>query len=269
MGDLTYHNQNSINASDQWWYSHQVNMRSKDTQEIESDFLHSARFYSVLLRDHLPAHKNCVVLDLPCGEGRMVYVLKTMGYENVSGYDLDQERVETGRRLGLPVHCGDILAALREQADNSVDSVFSMDFLEHMEKQDVIHFLEQAHLKIAPGGKLFVRTPCADNPLGIQHIYNDFTHKWAATSGVLEQLLHSAGFSTIEVFGEEPNLGMRYGFFRVVLFSLSKAAGNLFLRGLGQYPLKIWTPSMWAVAKKGDKHSAEKGTVFGRVLSEI
>lgn len=222
---------------------------------LESNFRHSARFYRALLKRHLPAGKNSLVLDLPCGEGRMIYALRAMGYQNASGYDIDKSRLETGKKLGLPLYEGDVFEVLGRHKDNSIDCIISMDFLEHLEKIDVVRFLELTYRKIAPGGVIIVRTPCADNPFGTRHIYNDFTHKWAATSGVLHQLLCAVGFSSVVVFGEEPNFALRLGFLRVSIFYLAKFLANLFSRAFGQDAIKIWTPSMWAAARKEKSHT--------------
>ncbi|MCP4713519.1 MAG: class I SAM-dependent methyltransferase [Deltaproteobacteria bacterium] len=235
--------------ADAWTYQHQHNLTALDEQAIDDTFKHSVRFYRALLAEYLPPDKNVLIMDLPCGEGRMVYALKEMGYHNVQGYDLDTARLLTGQKLGLPLLEGDCFRTLAGQKDNSIDMIVSMDFLEHLEKNEVIDFLKQAAAKTAPGGTFVVRTPCADNPFGIRHIYNDFTHKWAATSGVLEQLLHSAGFAETVVFGEDPNSGMRFGAVRMMIFRIATGAANLFTRALGQGSLDIWTPSMWAVAR--------------------
>jgi SAM-dependent methyltransferase len=229
---------------------HQKNLSLQGRETIERDFIHSARFYRALLKKYLPTSKNIQIMDIPCGEGRMIYVLKTMGYNNVSGYDLDKQRLKTARKLNLHVNEGDVFQVLAECDNDSIDCLFTMDFLEHLEKKNVIFFLQQAFDKITPGGTLFVRMPCASNPFGIRHIYNDFTHKWAATHGVLWQLLHATGFSSVVVFGEEPNIGMRLGFLRVACFCFARFMANCFLRCLGQMPVKIWTSSMWAVARK-------------------
>lgn len=249
MSETKNKRSDSLSAVDRWAYSHRK-MSSQDNRMLERSFRHSARFHRALLKNYLPARKNSLVLDFPCGEGRMIYALRAMGYQNASGYDLDKSRLEIGKKLGLPLYEGDVFEVLGKHKDNSIDCIISMDFLEHLEKNDVICFLELTYRKIAPGGVIIVRTPCADNPFGTRHIYNDFTHKWAATSGVLHQLLCAVGFSSIVVFGEDPNFTVRFGFLRVLFFCLAKFVANLFLRAFGQGALKIWTPSMWAAARK-------------------
>jgi len=239
--------------SDDRFYSQQFNMSTSDRGALKQDFDHSVRFYRVLLRKYLPTNKESRILDLPCGEGRMVHALQVMGYNHVSGYDLDTNRLETGKKLNLPVYEGDIFEVLHEAKDASIDCIFAMDFIEHLEKENVLCFLDQTFRKVVPGGFLFVRTPCADSPFGIHNIFSDFTHKWAATSGVLEQLLRNTGFSEVRTFGEEARLGMRFGFIRMLLHHVTAIAVRVFLKALGHDYPQISTSSMWAVARKGDE----------------
>ena len=250
MDRIKDEHQSTINKSDRWLYSRQTNMTEKDPEEIECHFAHSVRFYRALLNNYLSTKKDCLIMNLPCGEGRMIYTLKALGYQNIIGYDIDRARLKTGQKLGLPLKEGNCLEILINQDNNTIDVLFSMDFLEHLEKNTVIDFLKETQKKISPGGLLILRTPCADSPLGSSHIYNDFTHKWAATSGVLRHLLYNSGFSSVCVFGEEPTMNMRFGSVRIVAYQFARFFAILFIKAFGQAPPPIWSTSMWAVAQK-------------------
>lgn len=240
----------SASASDQWGYARQRNQSTRTADQIERAFAHDTGFYRALLSDSLPLDKNALVLDLPCGEGAMIYALRQMGYSNLIGYDMDRNRLATGQKLGLPVHYGDVFEVLESQTDGSLGGVLAMDFLEHIEKPDVIRFLGLVHNKLARAGVFLTRTPCADSPQGSTHIFNDFTHKWAATSGVLCWLLEAAGFTRVQVIGEHPKLGMSRGWLRVPLFAASTAIANVYLRLMGLEPYCIWSGSMWGIGRK-------------------
>ena len=237
-------------ASDPWTYARQRNQSARSAAEIERSFAHSVRFYRALLGDHLPSDREARVLDLPCGEGMMVYALRQLGYRNVLGYDLDRQRLATGQKLGLPLHPGDVFEVLEACGDGSLGCVLAMDFVEHIEKPEVIELLSLVHAKLAPGGVFLARTPCADSPQGPTHVFNDFTHKWGATSGVLRWLLEAAGFAGVSVIGEHPQWAMSWGWLRVPLFAASKALANGYLRLLGLSPYPIWSGSMWGIGRK-------------------
>ena len=154
----------SLKPTDKWTYKHQVNMSELNAQTIEQFFADSVCFYRALLKNYLPADKNVRILDIPCGEGWIVYALKTMGYKNVLGYDIDKKRLETGQKLNLPLKEGNVFDILQKLENNSVDCIFSTDFLEHLEKEDAVRFLELTYSKLNKTGSLFIRTPCASNP---------------------------------------------------------------------------------------------------------
>jgi len=250
-----------LSQSDRWAYGHQTHASARSVSQIEAEFLKSLRFYRGLLKHHLPDDLNACILDLPCGEGQMVFVLREMGYENVSGCDLDTSRLATGQKLGLPIYTGNVFTELEQRQDNSVDCVFAMDFVEHLDKDDVIRFLQLAFHKLSPRGKLFVRTPCADALHGAAHVFNDFTHKWAATSGVLRQLLNASGFISVNVFGEHPTFDMRFGYIRVPLFQIMSRMLNLVVRCVHGARYVIWSASMWGVGMKPASNVDGKKTV--------
>lgn len=242
----------ALSEVDRWAYARQASQAAEDVAAIERRFRQYARFYRALLlkQGRLPEDRDTPILDLPCGEGAMVYALREMGYHNVAGFDLDQGRLATGQKLRLPIGPGEVFQLLADRPDGSVGCVLSMDFLEHLDKPQVVTFLAEALRVLEPGGRLIVRTPCADAPQGASHVYNDFTHKWAATSGVLRQLLTAAGFEGVEVFGEHPTWAMSYGLIRVPLFRLITGSANLLLRGAGLTPYVVWSSSMWGIGRK-------------------
>lgn len=71
-----------------------------------------------------------------------------MGYNNILGYDIDTKRLETGLKLNLPLKEGDVFEVLQKSENDSIDCIFSTDFLEHLEKEDAIRFLELAYSRI-------------------------------------------------------------------------------------------------------------------------
>jgi SAM-dependent methyltransferase len=240
----------SLNTADAWTYARQEHAADSDVEKVRSNFERAARFYLALLRPLLPERRDAPILDLPCGEGQMVFALRQLGYTNLKGYDLDRARLATGTQMGLPLFEGDVFAVLSEQPDASVGCILAMDFLEHLEKPQAIEFLRLVERKLASQGRIIVRTPCADSPQGPTHIFNDFTHKWAATSGVLHRLLLGSGFKSPHVFGEHPRLGMRFGLARVIMFGVATRVVNCAIRCLNMSPYRVWSGSMWGVGYK-------------------
>ncbi len=234
--------------SDSWAYKNQGSRIHLSTENLENGFKRAARFYSALLKNRLELG-NLSILDIPCGEGEITYWLQKHGCSRVRGFDLDASRIQSGTRLGLPLQVGDAFTVLRETSENSLGAVFSLNFLEHLEKNQVIEFMTLAFSRLVPGGALVVVTPSADSPFGCSHIFNDFTHKWAATSGVLRGLYTGIGFTQVEVFGNHPRWGMSYGWLRVPAFKMATLLVNAFCTIFG-HRYSIWSASMWGVGIK-------------------
>jgi 2-polyprenyl-3-methyl-5-hydroxy-6-metoxy-1,4-benzoquinol methylase len=128
-------------ASDAWAYSHQGSRNHLSREALEQGFGRVARYYSALLGHRLALREDLEILDIPCGEGEISYWLRSQGFKCLRGFDLDSSRIESGRRLGLPLHVGDAFGVLRQTRDNSLGAVFSLNFLEHLEKHQVIEFM--------------------------------------------------------------------------------------------------------------------------------
>lgn len=217
--------------------------------ELECQFAKLARWYGCFLRDWLPANRDALILDAPCGHGNLLYFLKQAGYRRVFGYDLDPARVGVARELGLPAEQGDAWDVL--QNHRGVALVASLDFLEHLEPERVPEFLARCRDALAPGGRFVARLPLTDGLLGAHDLFNDPTHKWAANSGVVRDLVTQAGFKNVEIRDERPVPYKLVNWGRLAVFHVCVTATNLWLRGLGLGPRQVWSPSGWVSGERG------------------
>jgi 2-polyprenyl-3-methyl-5-hydroxy-6-metoxy-1,4-benzoquinol methylase len=235
---------------DRWVYEHQYKQSQPTREELKVSFAKTARWYAKKLGPFLPPDSEAQILDMACGEGRFLFFLRQQGYSHAWGVDADPGRVDTAQGLGLDARISDCLDVIRQQAPDSLDVVVCMDFLEHLEKGQVIPFLQAVHRAAAPGGRLIVRMPCADGLMGARDWCNDLTHKWAATSGVLEGLLRAIGFGQVRILDERPVPYHWRNKIRLACFHLAKLlmGALLLMSGLG-IP-RVWSTSMWAVCRK-------------------
>jgi SAM-dependent methyltransferase len=191
-------------------------------------------------------------LDIPCGYGNFLYFLKTRNYRNIKGFDLDDKQVELARLLYLPAKRGDVFDAL-SSLTRQYDLISSLDFIEHLTKDEALRFLDGCSNKLAKGGLLILRTPCADGPFGAHDAWNDLTHQWGLTSNVLQKLLEMCGFVDVEILDERPLPTGPINAMRWLVFFPARMLASIFCIALGLRPPKIWTRSMMAVAYKSDK----------------
>ncbi len=218
---------------------------------LQNHFEKLARWYSSRLGPFLPENSTARCLDLPCGYGNFLYFLRSCDYANIVGYDNDKEQVKLAGILDLPAFEGDAFDVL-SSSDESYDLIASLDFLEHLSKDDALRFLKQCLFNLHDGGVLILRAPCADGPFGAHDASNDLTHQWGMTSNVLKNLLAMNGFVNIEILDERPQPTSIINFLRWLIFFPAKAFASAMCMSLGMRPPAVWTRSMIAVCFKPD-----------------
>ena len=115
---------------------------------IESKGLHLN--YSIITNMIEP---NLSVLDLGCGDGTLLKMLKNKGI-NARGIDINQDNIVKCLEKGLPVIQGDIDEGLKEYPDKSYDYVVLNQTLQSTEKPD---FVIKEMLRV--GNKVVVSFP--------------------------------------------------------------------------------------------------------------
>ncbi|MDD5491117.1 MAG: methyltransferase domain-containing protein [bacterium] len=209
-------------------------------------------YYQSNYAKFLPPDKEARILDVGCGYGRVMYFLRSAGYNNVTGIDISPQQIEAARKNGFTrvekVSAFEYLADKEEQ----FDIIFMIDILEHIEKAEVIKLLDRILLALKPSGRLVLQLPNALTPLNV-YLYRDFTHETAFTVTSIEQILGIARFQNIRTYPIPPhihgpkslafNLLWRIIWQNLIRFYMLTANGDL----MGD----IYTSNLIAVAEKG------------------
>lgn len=140
---LTGHHQDYVNLQ----AKHSVKTREHSTNQQK--ILNTLDMFLPYVPD-----KQAVVVDAGCGDGWLLDQLKSRGYDNVKGVDLNDEKLATARHAGHDV-VRTILPDMPYEPD-SVDAVYCRDVYEHL-----LHgprTLEKFAEILKPGGVLFLGT---------------------------------------------------------------------------------------------------------------
>jgi len=234
------------------YYQYQTAARGLVTaDQLRREFDKLAEYYWYGLRKYLPADRQKLCLDLPCGYGNFLYFLEKYGYRNCRGYDLDPRQVALAQTLGLAAEVGDAFAVLAHLSE-PLALIAAVDFLEHLEKSQAVRFLEACYRALPAGGALILRVPSADGPFGAHDLANDITHAWGVTANALRCLLNMVGFTSVRIL-DFPNAHPRRGLVsaaRWLACRISRWAAGLCLRVMCIGAPAVWGRSMWAVAIK-------------------
>jgi SAM-dependent methyltransferase len=143
---------------------------------------------------YLPARVGAKLLDLGCGRGIRIKLLRRLGWE-AEGIEIDPTAVKLCREQGLPVRHG----SLSEQrfASSTFDAVVLNHVIEHI--GEPLPLLQEIHRVLAPGGSLVITTPNTGS-WGHQHFRSNWValdpprHLCLFNRQTLQTIVQQAGF---------------------------------------------------------------------------
>lgn len=113
--------------------------------------------------------RDALIVDVGCGRGRNLDLLKRLGFLNVIGVDVNPDLIAIVKESGHNGLTPDEFAASFHDA--RADIILMSHIVEHFEYRALLHFLSGYLGKLKLGGSLVVVTP-----LMSEMFYNDFDH---------------------------------------------------------------------------------------------
>lgn len=151
------------------------------------------------LADLEPLRGKGPVLDVGCGRGDLLEVLKEAGVE-AYGVEVSTGYADRWKLAGLDVRVEDVAEHLAAVPAGSLAAVTALQVVEHLDTELLLGFLEQAHAALQPGGLLVLETPNPENvTVGAFTFWLDPTHERPIPAGLLAFLVRSQGFEDVEV----------------------------------------------------------------------
>ena len=138
------------------------------------------------------------ILDLGCGRGEWLEVLRENGYA-ARGVYMNVSMASMCRELGLNVLKADAITYLRSLPDQSLGVVTAFHLIEHLPFERLMELLGETHRVLATGGLAIFETP---NPESIyvasETFFTDPTHVRPLPSSLIVFLLRHVGFAKTE-----------------------------------------------------------------------
>jgi 2-polyprenyl-3-methyl-5-hydroxy-6-metoxy-1,4-benzoquinol methylase len=143
------------------------------------------------------------VVDLGCGTGELCWVAQHCGARKVIGINLCPEEIEfASQHVQAEFMHQDIVSFLSQCPAMSIDRIFALNILEHLDKDTLVRVLEGAFHALRAGGRLVAMVPNATSPFGGMTRYWDITHQNAFTPSSVRQLARLVGFGAAVEFRE-------------------------------------------------------------------
>lgn len=163
------------------------------------------RAYLPYVRETLIGETNLPVLDLGCGRGEWLELLKESGYIG-KGVDINGVMVKQCQELGLDVTQLEILDYLKNQESNSFSIITGFHLLEHLPIKRILLLFDEVFRVLRRGGIAIFETPNPENLLvATSNFYLDPTHLHPLPSGLLSFLMESRGFKIMKIERRNPD----------------------------------------------------------------
>jgi 2-polyprenyl-3-methyl-5-hydroxy-6-metoxy-1,4-benzoquinol methylase len=190
------------------------------------------------------------VLEIGCGTGPLLQLLRKEGWSRIEGVDVAPEMVARAQARGLEVRQGDVFAFL-EGSDDRYDAIVALDFVEHFTKEELLRLLPMIHERLAPGGTLLLQTPNGEGLLPNRVVYGDLTHITVFTPQSLQQLLKVTGFEdfTFTETGPVPTTVTRA--VRAALWSAIRFGAMAVKLVETGHRQRLWTENMLCRCRRG------------------
>jgi O-antigen chain-terminating methyltransferase len=162
-------------------------------------FRHGEDFLRQCFQRYIEIFRNQnPVLDLCCGRGEFLGVMQSSGIE-AYGIENNQFLFEKCTKKGLNVKNKDWKEHLHSLEDGSLGGLFSSQFIEHLQYQDLLWLVDVASRKLKPGGVLVLETLCPNLNTILGKFFVDFSHKSPINPEALSFLVANYGFKSTEI----------------------------------------------------------------------
>jgi len=163
--------------------------------------------YLPLLEDAKLGTPESPIIDLGCGRGEWLELLRESGY-SARGIDINKVMLEQCHTIGLEVIEADAIAYLQNLPDHSLGAVTGFHMIEHLPFTVLMKLFDETMRVLQPGGLIIFETPNPRNLfVGSGDFYRDPTHVNPIHPDTIAYIANLKGFINAEsyFFAEQDN----------------------------------------------------------------
>jgi SAM-dependent methyltransferase len=163
------------------------------------DIKERLKTYLPYIEHAVEKNKNAPLLDIGCGRGEWLELLKGKGYK-AQGIDLNRVMIRQCTDLGLDVREAEVISFLRKQDANTFGAITGFHIIEHLPLKSLVNLFDEALRVLAPGGLVIFETPNPENIIvGSCNFYIDPTHRNPLPPDPVKFIAEQRGFARAEI----------------------------------------------------------------------
>lgn len=141
--------------------------------------------------------QGACLLEVGFGNGGFLSFCRQRGIK-IQGTEANLALVQVAQQQGFDVGVAD---DLDRYPPESIDSIISLDVIEHIDPSETINFLQSCLRVLKPGGSLLLRFPNGDSPFSVSNFNADVTHKNWISAEKLNYYASNVAVSDVRIFG--------------------------------------------------------------------
>ncbi len=147
------------------------------------------------------ANSNATVVDIGCGRGELLTVLKESGIHAV-GIDSNPSSIESLKERGFAAYCEDLSDFIERTPSSSVAAITMLHVIEHLPFDLLLKTFSEIYRVLEPGGIFIAETPNSLNlTVGASTFWIDPTHQRPLHPEVLVFIALHYGFQEPQISG--------------------------------------------------------------------
>ncbi len=188
-------------------------------KEFEDKFRGSEKDIIERLTEYLPILKNISkrikkypALDIGCGRGEFLSILKTANIKAV-GIDINEEMIKRVKSQGYVAHRSDALSYLLKQKSESISVISGFHIVEHIPFEVLLDIFKECYRVVNREGLVIFETPNPYNlVVGSSSFYLDPSHIKPIPPELLSFALESQGFKVKTLYLHPVEKNIKYAY---------------------------------------------------------
>ena len=170
----------------------------------EAEIKKRLKVYSPYFKELPIDFKKQPVLDIGCGRGELLKILKEDGV-NAIGMDINESMVKRCNEQGLTAVQAEALSYLKSQKTGSLGAITGFHIVEHIPFNFLLRLFSECYRVLAPGGIVIFETPNPESiHVGSFGFYYDPSHLNPLVPDVLAFAIQNRGFDKVEILRLHP-----------------------------------------------------------------